>query len=216
MTRVLYWLGVFVLSAVVAHLSYVLFAPRQAASALMQQMQRDMGANRFHALSGGRLRRLVRYPLPEAAYGACLVDVSEASVQLEGPDLRTPWALTVYSPRGDVIYAITDRHVPAGPLEVRFEYRKVDRASGEIALPKLRGRTMVVPLSVKEALMLLEAWPWHPGQEQLLQERMKALTCSALPRETMATAPEKSWKGDSKAPVPRARPVRGKAGNAAR
>ncbi len=214
MTRGLYWLGIFLLAALVAHLSYVLLAPRQAASAMMKQVRQSMGANSFHALSGVLLRRFVRHPLPEAGYGACLLDVSETPVRLKGPDLRTPWALTVYSPRGDVIYAITDRHVPAGALDVRFEYREVDRASGEIALPKLRGRTMVVPLSVKRALMLLEAWPWHPGQEPLLRSRMKVLTCTAMPRADPAG--EERSDTTPGAPVPRARPVRGKAGTVAR
>ena len=177
MTRVLYWLATFLLSAVVAHLAYVLFIPRQEARAMMAQVQRRMGANAFHPLSGRALRRFVRHPLPEAAYGACLLDVGDAPVALKGPELRTLWALTVYSPRGDVIYAITDRHVPAGALNVRFEYRKVDKSSGEIALPRLQGKTMVVPLPEKQALALLEAWPWHPGQTPLLKKRLRALSC---------------------------------------
>ena len=210
MIRAFYWAGVFLLAAVVAHLAYVLFAPQQAASAMMQQVQQRVGVNRFQPLAGGLLRRFVRHPLPEGAYGACLMDLREAPVLLKGPDLRTLWALTVYSPRGDVIYAITDRHVPAGPLQVRFEYREVDRGSGEIALPKLHGKTMVVPLDVKRALLLVEAWPWHPGQAPMLKTRVKALTCSAM-SQAASTAVERNNATTPPRPVPRARPARGKA-----
>ena len=188
MMRLLNWVSMFLLSALVAHLAHVLFSPRQAANAMMHQMQQRMGANSFAVLSGAALRRVVRHPLADAAYGACLVDVSGQPVHLRGPNLRTLWALTVYSPRGDVIYAVTDRHVPAGPLDVRFEYRQLDRGNGEIALPKLRGKTMVVPLDVKQALVLLEAWPWHPGQVPLLQARMKRLTCTTSSPDTRSTA----------------------------
>lgn len=209
MTRALYWLGIFALSALVAHLAHVLISPRQEARSMMLQVQQRMGANAFHPLSGEVLRRFVGHPLAEAAYGACLLDVQETPVALKGPDLRSLWALTVYSPRGDVIYAITDRHLPPGPLDIRFEYRELDRASGEIALPRLRGKTMVVPLAVKQALLLLEAWPWHPGQAPMLQQRMKALTCAAQPGAARPAA------GKAGVPVPRARPQRGKTGEKA-
>lgn len=208
MTRTLYWLGIFLLSAVVSHLAYVLFAPRQAASAMILQVQQRMGANNFHLLTGPLLRRFVRHPLPEATYGACLLDLQDAPVALKGMDLRTQWALTVYAPRGDVIYAITDRHVPAGSLDVRFEYRGM--GEGEIALPKLQGKTMVVPLSVKQALVLLEAWPWHPGQAPLLARRIRALTCTAMPGTPRAKAPS-SASAETAVPVPRTRPTQERA-----
>ena len=205
MTRIFYWLGVFLLAALVSHLAYTLFMPGYEARALVSQLARDLRANSFHPLQGAALRRLVRHPLPDAAYGACLLDLApDRTVALQGPALRTLWALTLHSERGDVIYAITDRHVPEGRLNVRFQYRP-PRTAGEVILPKLRKAELVVPLAHRRAVLVLEAFPWHPGQRQLLRELLGKLRCEAR-REKMTEADAATNAGKRVLPMPRSRP----------
>ncbi len=206
MSRFFQLAGLFLAAALVAHLAYVLLLPRMAANALLAELHQDLGGNVFHRLDGKWLRRIVRHPVPEAAYGVCVLQLKDHPVELTGPDLRSQWAVTVYSPRGDVVYAINDRLVPEGDVRIRFEYRALDSSMGEIALPKLKEKTLVLPLQQASALMLLEAWPWHPGQTPLVHRLMKRLRCHAV----AATRPARSWPNAAaqKVPMPRPRPKR--------
>ena len=207
MSRVVQFLGLFLLAALVAHLAYVLLLPPLAANALIGDMRRTLGENVFRLLDAEQLRRIVRHPVPEAVYGACVLRLDERPVVLAGPDMRTMWALTVYSGRGDVVYAVNDRLVPEGRLRVLFEYRRLDSDLGEIALPKLEGRTLVLPLQRPVAFMLLEAWPWHPGQAALLRRLMQRLRCRPVAARAPAPA-QTSEASVSKPPIPRPRPKR--------
>ena len=212
MTRLFYWLGIFVLTTLVAHLAYVLFLPKYEARALIREMRQRAGVNTFQTLSGAPLRRLVRHPLPDAAYGMCVLELdTQRAVTFQGPDLRALWALTVHSRRGDVIYAITDRHVPPGPVSVRFDYRP-PADDGEIALPRLARGTMVVPLQVRRAVLVLEVFPYHPGQRRLVRELVKKMRCRehkiAAPTPAAGTPPASAAPASRTAPLPRARPAR--------
>lgn len=206
MSRVFQFLGLFLLAALVAHLAYVLLLPPMAAKAIIHDLRRELGENSFQPLSGEKLWRIVRHPVPEAAYGGCVLRLDERPVVLTGPDLRSLWTITVYSPRGDVVYAVNDRLVPEGGLRIRFEYRELDADVGEIALPKLENRTLVLPLQQDSVLMLLEVWPWHPGQTMLVQGLMKRLQCRAI----AARRPLRPQKDAvvQKVPLPRPRPQR--------
>ena len=207
MNRLFQLAGLFLATVLVTHLTYVLLLPRMAAGSLLTDLRRDLGRNAFHRLDEKWLRRIVRYPVPEAAYGACLLQLDDRPVMLTGPDLRTQWAITVYSSRGDVVYAVNDRLVPEGSLRIRFEYRELDTSGGEIALPKLEERTLILPLQQASALMLLEAWPWHPGQTPLLRRLMDRLQCRPV-SVARPPRPGESAMPPGKAPLPRPRPKR--------
>ncbi len=215
MTRLFHWLGIFIFAALVTHLSYVLFLPKYEAHALIREMRAVAGANTFTPITGSVLRRLVRHPLPDAAYGMCELELSEkTAVLLRGPDLRAMWALTVYSPRNDVIYAITDRHVPAGSMRVRFEYRP-PASPGEVVLPRLADGTMVVPLRVKQALLVLEIYPRHPGQRPMMRALVEKLRCGerkpappAAAESSAQSATASQARRKRAVLLPRARPAR--------
>ncbi len=206
--RLLYWTGMFVLMALVTHLAYVLFAPRLGARAWMREVTERLDENRLHMLSSDLLRRVVRHPTDTTVYAACLMALAERDVILRGGALRGLWMLTVHAPSGDVIYTISDRHLPPGPLHVRFQLARVDAGKGEIALPRLEGRTMVVPLAASRALMLLEAWPWHPGQRDVLRAQVAGLQCvpaarARVPRATPDTAATAASSANTVRPRPR-------------
>ncbi|GEM_PF-3473134 len=218
MMRLFYWIGVFLLGAVVAHLVFVLIMPKYEARALVGRLHQQLGVNAFTPLQGPLLRRLVRHPLPDATYGACVLDIStQQATILRGPALRAPWALTVHSPRGDVIYAITDRHVPAGTIDIRFEHRP-PAENGIIALPRMQQRQLVVPLTVPRAVMVLEVFPWHPGQVRLVRDLVSELQCRSVPLASDAGAAgaaanragnaTTATDAQPRQPMPRARPQR--------
>ena len=194
--RLLYWTAMFLLMTLVTHVAYVLFAPRLGARALVREMRVELDEGRLHMLSPQTLKRIVRHPVDTTIYAACMLSLEERDAILRGASLRGLWMLTVYSERGDVIYTISDRHVPPGPLHIRFELKQVDEQKGEIALPKLEERRMVVPLDARHALLLLEAWPWHPGQYEVLRAQVAALKCEPAP-EPRQLRPEQSTETDA-------------------
>ena len=180
--RALYWTGVFLLMALVTHLAQVLLAPRLGARDWMREMAEELGENRLRVLKGEQVRRILRNPADVAIHAACPLSLARRDVILQGQAPRGLWILTVYSPHGDVLYSISDRYLPPGALHIRFQLRQVDRARGEIALPRLQARRLAVPLSTRRALLLLEAWPWHPGQRELLRRQLADLRCAPAPR----------------------------------
>lgn len=207
MSRAFQFLGLFLLAALVAHLAYVLVLPPMAAHALLDDVRGALGENLFRPLDKKLLRRIVRHPVPEAVYGACVLQLEERPVMFTGPDLRTMWSITVYSPYGNVVYAVSDRSVPQGTLRIRFEYREVDAEIGEIALPKLDKKTLVLPLQHTSALMLLEAWPWHPGQSPLLTQLMQHLRCRPIALQEIPSV-QPAPSSNQAVPIPRPRPRR--------
>ena len=208
--RMIYWTGVFLLMALVTHLAQVLLAPRLGARDWMREMGGELGENRLRVLTNEQVRRILRNPADVTIHAACLLSLAQRDVILRGRAPRGMWILTVYSPRGDVLYSISDRYIPPGVLHIRFLLRQVDRMKGEIALPRLQARRMAVPLSTQRALLLLEAWPWHPGQRALLRRQLASLQCAPVPR--MEAPALRGGKGDSAAfparVLPRPRPPR--------
>lgn len=209
MSRLFQFLGIFLLAALVAHLAYVLLLPPRAANALIADLRKALGENTFQVLDDRALQRIVRHPVAEATYGACVLRLHEKSVVLTGPDLRTMWAITVYSPRGDVIYAVNDRLVPEGRLRIRFEYRERKTGRGTIALPKLEGGTLILPLQHASALLLLEVWPWHPGLADLVRQLVRHVRCLPIaPVHARRRPRQETIVSPRQVPLPRPRPKR--------
>ncbi len=199
----------FLLMALVTHLAYVLFAPRMGAQARMHEAAVELGENRLRLLSPEQVRRFVRHPLDTSVHAACMLSLAEHDVILQGQPVRGLWMLTIYGEGGDVLYTISDRHVPPGSFHIRFQLRQASEDKGEIALPKLLASRMVVPLQARRALLLLEAWPWHPGQRDSLRLQVERLRCApvARPRESTGVEADKAASGAPSPIIPRPRPA---------
>ena len=212
MNHVLRLIVVFLLAALSVHMAYVLFVPNRAMDAAFARVMELLPPHRMHEPHGEILKRLVRHPLPEARYAACAFDLREQVLVVRGEPLRTPWFLAVYSPRGGVAYAISNRHVPPGEVHIRFEpISRADEEQGNIRLARVEGKMLRVPLNLRRGVLVLEALPWHPGQREILKERMKKLTCRVLgmpaPEQEQGTAKEDGGGATASRPTPRPRPA---------
>ena len=173
-----FWLTITVLLAIAVHASYVLFTPRMEMRARMQRLAGGK-ANAFRVYSGEDLAALTKKPLKYMLYGGCLIDTDEGAVEMSARIPRGFWSVTVYSPSGDVVYTLNDRHADLDKLAIVFR-KKQSGADGEIQAPRLRGGKLMVPLDSSRALAVVQAYVWHPGMRQRVSEQLNASSCHVL------------------------------------
>ncbi len=190
--------AVFLLAGLATHLAVVLLAPQYHTRALLDELQATFSTNTLHPVRGDILRRLARHPHPDARHAVCMLDLRDGAVMVEARQPRSYWSLTVYSPSADVLYAITDRHLPPGRVRIRFEPRApAARAGAGIALARLAQRTLRVPLAESRAILVVETLAWHPGQADVLDAQLRAMRCAPAPRNNTPPAAATSTDADN-------------------
>lgn len=177
----LFWPGVALLVAVIAHVAYVLYMPRLDMRERLDALTRlSQSAGAFHVLEGRETALLARTPLRHMLYGVCVIETSRGQVEMIARLPAGYWSLTVYSDSGDVIYTLNDRHVDADRLSVIFRMRK-DTPSGLPEVPRLREGKLVVPLASRRALAVLRTYIDTPGLYRRIFKTFASSTCRALP-----------------------------------
>ncbi len=176
----LFWPGVALLVAVMAHVAYVLFMPRLDMRERLDALARlSPAADAFHVLEGREVALLARTPLRHMLQGVCVIEPGDGQVEMIARLPGSYWSLTVYSDAGDVIYTLNDRHVDADRLSVIFRMRK-ETPSGLPEVPRLREGKLVVPLSSERALAVLQAYVDVPGLRRRILRTFSSSTCRAL------------------------------------
>ena len=184
----LFWPGIALLVAVIAHIAYVLYMPRLDmrdrldALALLSQP-----AGAFHVLKNRETALLARMPLRHMLYGVCVIEPARGQVEMIARLPVSYWSLTVYSDSGDVIYTLNDRHVDAEHLSVIFRMRR-ETPSGLPEAPRLREGKLVVPLASRRALAVLRTYVDVPGLHRRIFRTFASSTCRALPSSASGPA----------------------------
>ena len=184
----LFWLGIALLVAVIAHTAYVLFMPRLDMQERLDALARlSQPASAFHVLQGRQTALLARTPLRHMLHGVCVIEPARGRVEMIARLPGSYWSLTVYSDAGDVIYTLNDRHVDADRLSVIFRMRK-DTPSGLPEVPRLREGKLVVPLASKRALAVLRTYVDVPGLYRRILRTFASSTCRVLPPSAAGSA----------------------------
>ena len=173
-----FWVVITVLLAIVVHVSYVLFTPRWEMRGRMNRLA-DGRINSFRVYPGDDLPALTRRPLKYMLYGGCVIEPGDGAVEMMARIPRAYWSVTVYSPAGDVVYTLNDRHADVDKLAIVFR-KKQDAADGGIQAPRLRAGKLIVPLDDSRVLAVVQAYVRHPGMRQRIMEQLKASSCRAL------------------------------------
>ncbi len=177
----LFWPGVALLVAVIAHVAYVLYMPRLDMRERLDALARlSQPAGAFRVLEGREKALLARTPLRHMLYGVCVIEPARGQVEMIARLPASYWSLTVYSDSGDVIYTLNDRHVDADRLSVIFRMRR-ETPSGLPEVPRLREGKLVVPLASRRALAVLRTYIDVPGLRGRLLRTFASSTCRALP-----------------------------------
>ncbi len=177
----LFWPGIALLVAVIAHIAYVLYMPRLDMRERLDALARlSQPAGGFHILQGRQTALLAHAPLRHMLHGVCVIEPARGQVEMIARLPAGYWSLTVYSDSGDVIYTLNDRHVDADRLTVIFRMRK-ETPSGLPEVPRLREGKLVVPLASKRALAVLRTYVDVPGLRKRIFRTFSSSTCRALP-----------------------------------
>ncbi len=177
----LFWPGIALLVAVIAHVAYVLYMPRVDMRERLDALARlSQPAGAFHVLEGQETALLARTPLRHMLHGICVIEPDRGQVEMIAHLPVGYWSLTVYSDSGDVIYTLNDRHVDADRLSVIFRMRK-ETLSGLPEVPRLRAGKLVVPLASKRALAVLRTYIDVPGLRKRILRTFASSTCRVLP-----------------------------------
>lgn len=178
--RGLYWIVMTLLLAVVVHISYVLFVPRAAMGDAMESMEKAAGGrNVFRVLEGAQAGILTSRPMKYMHYGGCVAEPGNGRVEVSTRSTGGYWSLSIYSPSGNVIYTLNDRHADMSDIVVVL--RPATEEDGALATPRLSEGRLLVPLREKRVLVVFSAYESHPGMGRRISEIMSASRCRHFP-----------------------------------
>ena len=181
----LYWIVAAVLVAIVVHAGFILMVPALSFERSVARLSADSGANAFFILPQQEQSDLFPAYPRHSVVGICAFDVTSEQVQLTASMPDGFWTLTIYSNRGDVIYAVNNAQTGTNSFTVGLS-----RAPDIIEM--LRQST------VKEAIGDDTGWNvespaprglavmWYPVSEGAARaavvEKMSATTCKPVPQ----------------------------------
>jgi uncharacterized membrane protein len=107
-----FW-GLFtLLTAVAAHLCYILFVPANQLQTKIDEVTSEGGINALTvATSGTAAAELAEYPA-ELAYAVCPFDLSAGPLRVKAQVPDQYWSLEIYNSRGGTIYTLNDQQAP--------------------------------------------------------------------------------------------------------
>lgn len=107
-----FWTLFSVLTAIAAHLCYILFVPSQQFQTKLESILAESGINTLaRATLGTAAASVAEYP-NELTYALCLFDLSTGPLRINARVPDQYWALEVYNQRGGTIYTINDKQAP--------------------------------------------------------------------------------------------------------
>ena len=105
----LFWIAAALVTAVVAHVSFLLFVPGYMFASEIARMSKGHGANHFFILPPEDQTQLLPGLPRNGVTGICLFDVSQGSVTLSANLPDGFWITTIYSDKGEAIYTVNNR-----------------------------------------------------------------------------------------------------------
>ncbi len=107
-----FWALFTVLTAIAAHLCYILFVPPQQFQTKLETILAENGINTLaRAVPGTAAASIAEYP-DELTYALCMFDLSTGPLRINARVPDQYWALEVYDQRGGTIYTLNDKQAP--------------------------------------------------------------------------------------------------------
>ncbi len=107
-----FWILFTVLTAIAAHLCYILFVPSQQFHTKLEAIRAESGINTLTmAVPGTQAASIAEYP-SELTYALCLFDLSGGPLRVNARVPDQYWTLEVYNTRGGTIYTLNDKQAP--------------------------------------------------------------------------------------------------------
>ena len=124
MRRLVSWGVVFLLFTAITHLGYVLFAPRYQMGLIMRKAVDIAAINTLAVLDGRQQAGLFPADTPAELRAICPFDLAGGEIALTGVMPKTPWMLSIYSPRGEMVYALRREQAGVDTVAIRIKGSK--------------------------------------------------------------------------------------------
>jgi uncharacterized membrane protein len=115
----LFWVVTALLVGVVAHVSYVLFAPGILFARQLDQVSGGKPYNQFFVADPAKQTLLLPAASSKSVIGICKFDLKQGMVELNARLPRSYWTLSIYTQSGRQVYALND--VQAGTSEFKVQ-----------------------------------------------------------------------------------------------
>lgn len=113
-----YWLIATLLTAVVVHLSFVLFAPKLVMAERLQAIAETAGDTSLKVLTRNDTLRLIGEEDGSLVHAVCVYDLSRGPLRVTALIPRSYWSISIYSASGDNFYTFNDRQADVERLEL--------------------------------------------------------------------------------------------------
>ena len=133
-----YWLVATLLTAVVAHLSFVLFAPKLVMAERLEAIRQTAGGSSLKVLGRPDALRLIGEEDGALVHAVCVYDLSQGPMMVTALIPRSYWSISIYSASGDNFYSFNDRQADVERLALVLkpaEAQPVDEDAVETEAP---------------------------------------------------------------------------------
>ena len=185
--RWLGWILIAIFATFAAHAAFVLAVPTFTLGRDIAQFGAKPGSNTFFILPGADQARLFPTLPASGVTGVCAFDLSQGQVDFSGDLPDEYWTLTIYSSRGDVIYAVNNEQSGEGPFTVNLKeapslIQLVLQTGGEEVADT--GRS--VESGSTTGLIVLWMPLAEPTMRQAVIKRFERSSCRAVPKTSQA------------------------------
>jgi uncharacterized membrane protein len=179
--RVVFWGAIFALCMAISHLAFVLFAPRYRMAAIFNGALSAAPLNSMAVLDPGQQAKLFPDDTGAEIRAVCPFDLASGPLRIMATLPRQPWALSIYSPRGERIYTLGHEQAGANRIQVT-----VKKAQGLASIVAGGGETEINDgWTVESPDARGLAVVWLASDNPLLRARqaavLKASTCALAP-----------------------------------
>jgi uncharacterized membrane protein len=180
--RLLFWSAVFLLCAAITHLGYVLYAPHYQMAKLMRAAIAAAPVNTLALLDAAQQARLFPDDSPGELRAICPFDLAAGDLMLAGAMPDAPWIVAVYSPRGELVYALS--RAQAGVDEIVIAI-KPGKGLGALVTPRESEAIINDGWTLESAsatgLAVIWAAPLNPLERGRQAARLKQSSCRIKP-----------------------------------
>lgn len=180
----LYWMVAAVLVAIVVHAGFILMVPALSFERSVARLVSDRGANSFFILPQQEQSALFPAYPRHSVVGICDFDVSSEQVQLNARMPEGFWTLTIYSNRGEVIYAVNNVQTGTNTFTVSLSLapdiiETLRQSAAKESIGDDTGWNVKSP--APRGLVVI----WYPVTEGAMRaavvQKMSATSCKAVP-----------------------------------
>lgn len=173
-----YWVVATLLVAVVAHLSFVLFAPKLVMGDKLEAMRQAAGAG-LKVLAPEQSSQLIGPEEEALVHAICVYDLSEGPIRITTVIPAAYWSISIYSDSGDNFYSFNDRQAGVEQLALLLKQAKTELAlSEEPETVAPEGDTLDVIAPDARGVVVLRALAGEPAERARIAETLARSSCA--------------------------------------